>query len=191
MRTLSEKVVELERTLTQAEIPHAFGGALALAYHITRPRGTDDIDVNVFVDATECGAVFEALPESVTWGEADVELVRRDGQVRLRWENHPLDLFFSNHAFHQQAENHVVTVPFADIEMPILGADELALFKAFFDRTKDWADLEAMHEVGSFDGHLLLGWLVDMLGADDQRVEKMRALLRRPRDEPEPIFRPR
>ena len=36
--------------LDDARIPHAFGGALALAWCTQRARGTIDIDVNVFVD---------------------------------------------------------------------------------------------------------------------------------------------
>ena len=45
--SLSEKVLLIEEGLRQRRIPHAFGGALALAYYAT-PRATIDIDVNVF-----------------------------------------------------------------------------------------------------------------------------------------------
>jgi hypothetical protein len=182
-------VVQLERALAGADVSHAFGGALALAYHVVDPRGTRDIDINVFVPASECESVFALLPPGVVWDERDVALAVRDGQVRVHWDDYPIDLFFSNHPFHDRAEAHVLRVPFEDVEIPILGADELAVFKAFFNRTKDWADLEAMHEASSFDGHVVLGWLVDLLEVDDERVDRMRALLRRPRGEPEPIFR--
>ena len=68
-------------------------------------------------------------------------------------------------------------VPFAGITIPILGATELLVFKAFFDRTKDWADIEAMVEAGTADLHSALGWLVDLLGADDPRILRLRRLL--------------
>ena len=46
--TLAERVVALDAAL--ADVPHAFGGALALAYY-AEPRATIDIDLNVFVPA--------------------------------------------------------------------------------------------------------------------------------------------
>ena len=46
--SLPEKVLLLEEGFAGRGIPHAFGGALALAYYAT-PRATVDIDVNVFV----------------------------------------------------------------------------------------------------------------------------------------------
>ena len=48
MPTLPERVVALDGAL--ARFPHAFGGALALAYY-AEPRATIDIDLNVFVPA--------------------------------------------------------------------------------------------------------------------------------------------
>ena len=43
---LDEKIVAIGRALEAADIPHAFGGAQALAYYAT-PRATHDIDLNV------------------------------------------------------------------------------------------------------------------------------------------------
>ena len=40
---------------------------------------------------------------------------------------------------------------------------DLAVFKAFFNRTKDWADIEAMIEAGSLDGDRVVGVLVRYL----------------------------
>jgi hypothetical protein len=47
--TLVEKILRLDDRLAAEHVPHAFGGALALAYYTEDPRGTDDIDLNVFV----------------------------------------------------------------------------------------------------------------------------------------------
>ena len=60
----------------------------------------------------------------------------------------------------------------------ILGADELLVFKAFFDRRKDWADIEEIVRAGAVDVHQAMGWLVDLLGTDDDRVERLRDLVR-------------
>jgi hypothetical protein len=51
------------------------------------------------------------------------------------------------------------------------------VFKAFFNRTKDWADLEEMVAVDALDGDLVLGALVRYLGGDDERVARLAALL--------------
>lgn len=50
------------------------------------------------------------------------------------------------------------------------------VFKAFSDRTKDWADIEELVASRSADSHTALGWLVDLLGADDHRVARLRDL---------------
>ena len=71
---------------------------------------------------------------------------------------------------------------------PVLGATELTVFKAFFDRTKDWADIEAMIDAGTVDTHGALGWLVDLLGGDDHRVARLRRLLDRKPAAEEPRF---
>jgi len=69
-----------------------------------------------------------------------------------------------------------------------LSATDLTVFKAFFDRTRDWADIEAMLEAGTVDVHTALGWLVDIVGGDDHRVSRLRRLLDHEPAEPEPRF---
>ena len=176
--------------LDSARIPHAFGGALALAFHIEEPRATRDIDVNVFVGADRARAVFDALPDGVAWDEDDLARVTEEGQIRLFWDETPVDLFFSTHVFHDEAALNIERVPLDGTTIPILGATELVVFKAFFNRTKDWADIEAMIEARDADVHRALGWLVDLLGADDPRVERLQALLARRPSGDEPRFQP-
>jgi hypothetical protein len=179
MTPLSTKVLTINEALQRADFEYAFGGAIALAFHIIDPRGTRDIDINVFVPVDHARAVFEALPPEVNWHDDDIERVRRDGQVRLLWEDTPVDLFFSTHAFHEEALLTSTDVPFLDSEIPILGASELAVFKAFFNRLQDWADIERMIQAGSLDVHRVLGWLVDLLGEPDPRIEQLRSMIPR------------
>jgi len=47
------------------------------------------------------------------------------------------------------------------------------VFKAFFDRTKDWADIEAMHAAGTLDIPAVAGVLAVYLGADDARLARL------------------
>ncbi len=190
MPGIAAQVIELERALDTGGVSHAFGGALALAFHIDEPRGTRDIDINVFVGPQQARAVFESLPPGVAWSEDDLREVAGNGQVRLFWDETPVDLFFSTHVFHEEASLHVERVPFDGITIPVLGATELVVFKAFFDRTRDWADIETMIEAQTADVHRAIGWIVDLLGADDHRVARLRSLLGRKPPGGEPRFGP-
>lgn len=176
MSTLAAKIIEVHRALESARLPHAFGGALALAWCTQQARGTIDIDLNVFVGVDQLDAVLVALPDEVTWDDVALATLRRDAQARLWWDRTPVDLFLDTTEFHRAAAARVRREPFAGVEVPFLGCGDLAVFKAFFDRTKDWADLEAMIEVGSLDVDRVLGVLVRYLGPEDPRVERLRAL---------------
>lgn len=170
---LVEKVVALHDALDLAAIGHAFGGALALAYCTLDPRGTSDIDCNLFVASSRGRAALEALPAGVEIPAATDAVIVRDGQVRLWWEGTPLDLFFDYHPIHEQAAAGTRLVPFAGTELPVLGCRELVVFKAFFDRTKDWADIEAVAAAGNLDATAVREQLVELLGEDDHRVARL------------------
>jgi hypothetical protein len=174
--SLPQKIVLLHRALDEAGLRHAFGGALALAWCTERARGTIDIDLNVFVDASAAPRVVEALPDDVTCPPDDLARLVRDGQVRLWWAATPVDLFLDTTEFHAGVEQRVRWEPFAGAEIPFLSCTDLAVFKAFFDRTKDWADLEEMVAAGTLDVERTLGVLVRYLGSGDHRLERLRTL---------------
>lgn len=171
---LAERIVELHESLDRAEIPHAFGGALALAWCTRRARATIDIDVNLFTDQSDAPRVWAALPAGVSVTDADRAAVAADGQTRLWWEATPVDVFFNTTEFHAAAAHRARFETFAGAEVPFLACRDLAVFKAFFSRTKDWADLEEMHAAGSLDVEAVLGVLAHYLGADDERIERLR-----------------
>ncbi len=174
MNSLIEIVIALERSLRAADLPHAFGGAIALAYFIEEPRGTRDVNLNIFAPAAEMGSVLAALPAEVTYSDADLELLKRDGQARLHWLGDvPVDIFLATHEFHDEAALHTLTVPLAGIEIPILDSTALTVFKAFFNRTKDWADIEAMATFGSVDRERVVGWMDRLLGPNDERTRRL------------------
>lgn len=189
MTDLVDIVLALHTSLDRAKIPHAFGGALALAYHIEEPRATRDVDVNVFVPVDQVQTVFAALPEGVAHSPADERRVRHDGQVRLFWGETPVDLFFSTDRFHDVAGEHRVLVPLAGKRIPVLDATELTVFKAFFNRTKDWADIEEMAACGTLDATVAVEWLDSLLGPDDPRTARLRGILEHPPEAGEPRFR--
>lgn len=177
--TLAERLLAIHAGLDGAGIDHAFGGAIALAYWTLEPRGTRDIDVNLFVRPDECEGALAALPAGVEYDEADVAQINRDGQTRLWWDDTPVDLFFSNLPIHQEAARHRQRVPFEDEEIPVLGPVELAVFKAMFDRTRDWGDIEEMLAAESVDADVLRECLVELVGEDDERLARLDETLRR------------
>lgn len=179
MSVLADRLLAVHRALDAAAIPHAFGGAIALAYCTEEPRGTRDLDVNVFVPPDDAAGVFAALPDGVAFGSEDLAAVASDGQVRLWWDDTPIDLFFDVDAYHRHVAVGVRPVPFEGTEIPVLDCDALAVFKAFFSRTRDWADIEAMVEAGALDGGDALVWVHDLLGANSDAAARLSDLLAR------------
>jgi hypothetical protein len=181
MSKLAERLIAVHRSLATVGIPHAFGGAIALAYCVTEPRGTRDVDVDVFLGPEEADRVLAALPDGVHVGADDRAAIARDGQVRLWWDGMPVDLFFAVHEVHRFAESEIRTVPFEGVDIPVLGCTSLVVFKAVFGRGKDWADIDAMIEAGTPDCTAALHWVKELLGSDDHAVAQLVARVLRGR----------
>ena len=177
--TLAERILELHASLKSRRIPHAFGGAIALAYATLDPRGTSDIDLNIFVDAATADRVLAALPTGVEVPADAADVVAREGQIRLWWDGTPLDLFFDYEPIHAEAARHRRIVPFEGARIPVLGPVELAVFKAVFDRTRDWADLEAMAAAGTLDVGAVRSALAPLVEGDDERFARLEEAYRR------------
>jgi hypothetical protein len=140
-------VVEIHRTLARAGMAHAFGGALALAY-AAEPRGTVDVDVNVFSPVDDLDTVLGVF------GEIDL----RPEEVRARWvpiagirlrgddAPYPVDLFASLDDRYAEVEARTVIHPFGpdNLGLPFLSPEDLAVFKLSFGREKDWVDLRSI-----------------------------------------------
>ncbi len=174
--SLVERIVALHAALTDAEVPHAFGGALALAWCTQRARATIDIDVNLFVDLDQAPTVLDALPAGIVIDDADRAAIAADGQTRLWWDQTPVDVFFNTTPFHAAAAARARYESFGGAEVPFLACRDLAVFKAFFNRTKDWADLEEMVAAGTLDAPNVMGVLAQYLGGDDERIEHLRSI---------------
>ena len=174
---LANKIVTLHQVLSEAKLPHAFGGALALAWCTERARGTIDIDVNIMVPVTEFESVLAALPAQLTITKKSRTLLKNDGQVRLWWEKTPIDVFLNNTPFHESIGKRVRWEQFAGHSIPFLACQDIAVFKVFFNRTKDWADLEAMHAAGTLEISEVRAVLTEYLGADDERVLRLNTLV--------------
>jgi hypothetical protein len=179
MSVLAERLLAVHDALSAAGLAHAFGGAIALAYCTGEPRGTRDLDVNVFVGPERGGEVLAALPAGVAVSAAEIDRVQREGQVRVWWADTPIDVFLDVHAFHRSAAQDVRSVAFEGREIPVLGCTSLLVFKALFSRTQDWADIEAMVDEGTVDIDEATKWLRGFNECgDEQTIARLRALAR-------------
>ncbi len=145
--TFVDFVVEVDRTLSTAGIAHAFGGALALA-QVAEPRGTVDVDVNVFTPLDEVDAVLGALAQIRLHPEEAKERWVPIAGIRLRSTHrpYPVDLFPSLDERYDEIERRTVEHPFGPdrIPLPFLSPEDLAVFKLSFGREKDWVDLRSI-----------------------------------------------
>lgn len=171
--SLPEKVVAIHRALAAAKVPHAIGGALALAYY-AEPRVTAHLEVNVFVSTKRWPEVREALVPLGITVDPELAALQRDSLVRLWWDRYTIELFFSFEPFHEEMKRRARRVPFADTMIPILAPEHLAVCKAMFDRTKDWLDIEQILVATSpLDIAEIESWLERMVGNEDPRMQKL------------------
>ena len=178
---LDEQLVALEGAFGDAEIPHAFGGAHALAYY-GNIRATQDIDVNVFLPVDELDRVFSvlgALGASVENPGLRV-LARRDEQVRVLWYATPVDLFFAYDPLHLSSMERRRRVDFYGDTITVLSAEDLIVFKATFDRQKDWVDIAGIVVAceAPLDFDYVRGWLERIDGPERKRLERLERIVR-------------
>jgi hypothetical protein len=173
---LLTKLFSIHDSLRKAGLAHAFGGAIALAYCTEEPRGTRDLDLNIFTDSSHAQTALAALPEGISVSKADIGAVARTGQTRLWWDEVPIDVFLNNHPFHDAVAGGVTWVPLEGREIPVLDCASLVVFKALFNRTRDWADIEAVAERSPDDIGEAAATIEEMLGPDDARCRRLAGL---------------
>lgn len=176
-------VAQVSATLEVLDIAHAFGGALALAYY-AEPRGTIDVDVNVFAPVASAApvvAAFEQMdlraaePPERWLPLAGVRLVRAADQATV-------DLFFSLDEAYDEICSRTRNFPFGPDrkELPFLSAEDLSLFKLSFGRPKDWVDLRSLCAAQpGLDVAYIERQLLALRGPTmHPRIVRLRALLR-------------
>ncbi len=116
--------------------------------YVAVPRGTVDIDVNVFLPPADLDQVAVALaPLGLSRSQPTGEDLPIAG---IRFEHHadpfPVDVFPSLDERYEEIQHRCVHHPFgrgADI-VPFLSAEDLCVFKLSFGRPQDWVDLQAI-----------------------------------------------
>ena len=87
-----------------------------------------------------------------------------------------MDVFLNTTRLHKQMARRCRWESFAGESIPFLSCLDIAVLKVFFNRTKDWANLEEMQAAGTFNIPLVTATIIEYLGADDERVGKLAKL---------------
>lgn len=180
--TPPELAVEVSACLQDAGIQHAIGGAIAFGFH-AEPRGTLDVDMNVFVAADAPEATLEALAaygisfDFVTAREA----IAARGDLFVEHRGCRLDLFFNSIPLQETASHRTRLVDLLGKRVPILSAEDLVVLKLLFNRHKDIVDIERLMETSpeDLDQDYIRHWLTECVGPDDSRVATWDSLVRR------------
>lgn len=177
---LPDKLMLVHTALSAQEIPHGFGGAIALAFY-GEPRDTRDIDINIALPPHEHARVLDALaarfpiPDRPS-REAELE---RIAQTRLFWEQTGIDLFMADIPFHDSIAQRTHEVDYVGTRLPIISAEDLIVLKAAFNRPKDWIDIATIIQVQQrLDEAYLREWLGAFSEPDDERLGRLERLLR-------------
>lgn len=162
-------------------LPYAIGGALALAY-CGVPRGTHDVDVNVFVDPDRFDEVAHVLARAgVAFDPDKARKAAEEGAViRGLFGEMYVDVFLNSIPLHESAATRTQIRPLQSRPARILSAEDLATFKMLFHRGKDRTDVERMVAIGRgvFDVEYVRRWLVDTAGEDNYRVAEWDEIVR-------------
>ena len=179
---LLHRLIALHQHLAAAGFDHAVGGALALSRHVSPPRGTADIDLNITADPAHPVRLLAALPREIEVHAGAAEQLQSSGQVRLWWRSPtlatPVDLFLPQHpTFHHLVVERAETTVFLGTEIKTITATDLMAFKMLCNRRKDWADIESMLRCDAGDTAEAAEWVASILGADDRRLAQLQEII--------------
>jgi hypothetical protein len=171
----------LADALEQHGVPYAIGGAIAYGY-FGAARGTKDVDVNLFVAPDEARTALEALVAAGVRLDADEAILRgkERGDAVGYFGLMRIDLFFNSIELHDQAAKRTRTVTLMGRPARILSPEDTVILKLFFNRGKDWVDIERLvaRQGLSLDRAEIRRWLVDGVGDEDERVKRWDDLCR-------------
>jgi hypothetical protein len=172
-RSATDAARAIADALAWAGYPHAIGGALALGVAGV-PRGTKDVDINVFVGDDSLPGVIEALRSLgiEIAREAALAQAQNVGMFVGSWDGMRIDVFVPSIPFSEEAARTVIRVQVDDWSGSFLAPEAIAVFKLLFFRIKDRGDLERLVAVRGerFDRGYVRRWIVEMMGEDDERV---------------------
>lgn len=138
-----EAVVRVTDALEAAGVDYALSGAVALAYWTT-PRATVDVDVAVDVTPESVPDLVATLVGAGCRAEPDAQERAMRGDFGVRCGGVRVDVFLPLLPVSRDLIARRVRVPFGERDVWIASAEDLAVFKLLYGRTKDFADLESL-----------------------------------------------
>jgi hypothetical protein len=167
--------------LEQAGVPYAMGGAIALGLHAP-PRATNDVDLNIFLDAGEAGPGLDALEKAGCSFDrnAAMESARAIGEFKASWRGMRVDVFVSSIDLHTKARGRVRTALLGGRPLKVLAPEDLAVLKLLYFRPKDIMDVELLVAFAgkTLDLDTIRTDLVAEVGDDDPRVDRWDEIVR-------------
>jgi hypothetical protein len=180
-RGAAEAAQRIADALEDANLPYAIGGALALAVAGV-PRGTADVDVNVFVAAPQVPEAIRTLKSLGVEIDDAAAVARAEGEGMFvgRWDGMRIDVFLPSIPFSREAELTRIRVTDATGWSGwFLAAEAVVVFKLLFFRGKDLVDIERLVAVRpELDRAYVRRWIAEMMGEDDERVRKWDEMVR-------------
>jgi hypothetical protein len=174
---------QLGEALERSGFDYAIGGALALAYWGV-PRATVDVDIGISAEPMQLPDLFAALRSAGC--ELDMDRAAQAaarGDFGCRLHGIRIDVFLPVLPLARAALERRVRMPFGDTFVWIVTAEDAAIFKLLFGRTKDVADLERLFAVqrDRLDFAYIDSWIAVLFAEDDPRramYHSLRASLR-------------
>ena len=181
-RSAVEAAQLIASALESSGIAYAIGGALALAVAGV-PRGTADVDINLFVGSERVDEVFDLL-DGLGMNidrKAMLAQLANAGMFVARWDGMRIDVFLPSIPFSDEAaRTRVRLVDAQGWSGWFLSAEALSVFKLLFFRGKDLVDLERLVAVRSeLDAAYVRRWIVEMMGEEDERVRRWDEIMNR------------
>jgi hypothetical protein len=169
----STVAARLGRRLEQRGVDYAIGGALALGYW-GEPRGTLDVDLTLFLVASEVGECLSLLQACGCKFSARSarETLEVHGYCRVSLDGVDVNVFLPVIDFYDTARTHRCRVVMEGESVYVWSAEVLPVQKLIFFRKKDLLDIQNL--LGVQGPQLDTAWvrarLVEIFGPRDPRI---------------------
>ena len=159
--------------LDEIGLSYAIGGAIALGYW-GQPRGTLDVDLTLFVDASKPSEAIWILQQLGCQFQTTLSLAsfQQHGFAQVALDGVRVAVFLPTINFYWVAKERIQSVVLADQPVRIWDAETLCVFKMMFFCRKDLADVEQIlrSRGANFDTDWTRSQLNTIYGALDPRL---------------------
>jgi hypothetical protein len=165
--------LQLARELDARDVEYALGGALALGFW-GQPRGTVDVDLNLFLPQDRPSEVIWCLQEigcSVPASKA-IRSIREHGYCQATFASCRIDVFVSSSPIYEKARARRRRVHLGSQPVTVLDAETLTVFKMMFFRDQDILDIRKILKAqrSLLDRAWIREQLVEIFGLLDPRI---------------------